>query len=188
MTDDVFSKRGRALEDCFFAKQDEELLNRLRAESENQRIKTQLADVSGIRDDRVLDELVRSGVRPATFAALALAPLALVAWADDLIQSGERSQILRAIEDEGIRPEDPAYRLMSGWLDEKPDDCILQCWKAYIESLRRVYAPDSMDELRDRILGRARRVARAAGGVFRVQAISEREERILKEMESAFSA
>ncbi len=186
MTDDVFAKRAKTLEDAFFAKRDQELLERLRNEDTGKAVKEQLASVSGINDDAVLNHLVAHGVSPAAFAAVSLVPLVLVAWADDFVQVPERKEILNMASKEGIREGDPAYKLLESWMHEKPDDGLLADWKAYIDALKRTFAPPSMEELRDRVISRAQRVARAAGGFYGVTSISDTEKTILAEMDAAF--
>lgn len=188
MIDDIFSQRGRALEEAFFSKRNQDLLQKLRADLEGQERKKQLAEVSGIREDSVLTSLVEAGVTPEAFTAVTLIPLILVAWADDFVDAHERKAILKAAQQEGICEEDAACQLLESWIREKPDDKLLGAWKAYIAALRRTLAPESIEEIKEKIVRRARRVARAAGGILGVATVTKAEQEVISALESAFGA
>jgi hypothetical protein len=186
MTDSIFDQRRKALEETFFAKRDQELLESLRRKLTTAELKKQLAELSGISDDRLLEHLVSAGIGPQTLAALMLVPLIMIAWCDEIVQPDERKLILKAAMEDGIQPSDPAYRLLESWLTEKPDSRLLNDWKAYVAALKQRLAPQTVDELREKIVGRARRIARIAGGFFGWMATTEAEERLIRELEAAF--
>jgi hypothetical protein len=187
MADDSFSERRRALEESFFAKRNQELLDKLRSQVTTDQQKEELKKVSGIQDAATLDHMLSAGIQPETFAALSLAPLVLLAWADDFLDPKERRVILQVAEKEGIRPGDACHLLLQAWLDERPDPRLIKDWKAYITSLKSSLPPDSFASLREEILGRARRVAQAAGGLFSMASVSAVEKSVLTELESAFA-
>ena len=78
----ILGDRGRALEDEFFRKEDQRLIERLRELRDKSVSREALALASGIKNEAILDKLLELGIRPETVAALALVPLAEVAWAD----------------------------------------------------------------------------------------------------------
>ncbi|GIW93181.1 MAG: hypothetical protein KatS3mg110_1222 [Pirellulaceae bacterium] len=186
MTENIFEQRRKALEEAFFAKRNQELLDALRAQLTNEQLKKRLSEISGIQDPQVLEHLVQAGVRPETLMALSLVPLVMVAWADDIVQDGERRIILKAAEQEGLKPQDEAYRLLQAWLDEKPEDRLLQDWRAYVAALRQRVSPETLQALRSRIIGQAKRIARAAGGFYGFLSTTEAEERLIQQLEKAF--
>ncbi len=75
MADDFLGDRKKALEESFFAKENERLLENLRAEKAKLAAKEALAEASQIRDESVLDSLVELGIGPDTWTALSLIPL-----------------------------------------------------------------------------------------------------------------
>ncbi len=186
MTENIFDQRRKALEETFFAKRNQELLDSLRVRLTKEQTKQRLAEVSGIRDPQTLEQLVQAGVRPETLMALSLVPLVMVAWADDIVQNGERRIILKFAQQEGIQPQDEAYRVLELWLEDKPDDRLLEAWKAYIAALRQQLEAAAVEELRRRIIGQARRIARAAGGFYGMLGTTEAEERLIEQLDAAF--
>src|SRR5438105_8011251 len=114
MADELFGDRRKALEEAFFAKQNERVKQQLRAKQEGQARREALAAASGIRDEGVLDQLVALGLGAETLAALSLVPLVEVAWADGTIDAKERAAILAGIEKQGHRAREPRSRASRG--------------------------------------------------------------------------
>ena len=102
MAKDFLDERRKALEDSFFAKQNEKLLESLRRSRADDEKRAELSRVSGILDEKVLDELVRLQIGPETLAALSLVPLVTVAWADGLMEARERKAVLEGAVYEAI--------------------------------------------------------------------------------------
>lgn len=188
MSDDkILKERGRALEEQFFAKHNQDLLNKLRAEGEAESKRTALAAASGVSNDALLEQLIEAGITAESFAALSLAPLVAVAWADGEIQSKERAAAIKAAQQSGIRPQDPAYALLTSWLDHRPDADFLETWKEYAKAFHSSIEPAMSSILQKEILGRARRIAESAGGFLGIGSISAEEKNVLEDLESAFS-
>jgi hypothetical protein len=187
MTDDIFSERRRALEETFFARKNAELLEQLRKKYSQSIEREQLASLSGIHEEAVIDNLLTLGIHPETFAALSIVPLVLLAWSDDFVDPKESHQILKAAEMEGIVPGEPAFELLQGWLNERPNPRLFEDWRAYIQALKSRETPERISELRKHVLGRARRVARAAGGAFGFNKVAAAEQALLDKMEAAFA-
>lgn len=180
---DFLADRRRALEDSFFAKRNQLLLEGLKTEVK----KEQLAQASGITDDTVLETLVEAGFSSETVAALALAPLVAVAWADGKLEDGERAALLKASSDEGIADDSTARELLENWLKEAPDKNLVPAWKGFVAAATAdITTPAAVAAFRDKVLGRARKVAQSAGGILGVGSISPSEQQVLKDLESAF--
>lgn len=179
--------RRKALEDQFFQRENERLVDEMRKRDEKQSSKEALAEASGIQDDRVLDHLVSAGIRAETLAALALVPLVEVAWADGSMDRRERRAILSAAHDSGMKESGTAYRLLEGWLNDRPRPHLLETWKEYVGSLGEHMTADTRFALMDQILGRARTVAEAAGGFLGLGSrVSSEEQAVLDQLEQAF--
>jgi hypothetical protein len=80
---ETFVASGRSLEDSFSMAQDRELLASRAKLTKMAETKEALADVSGIKDQAVLQKLVDINVRPETLAALSAIPLV----GDDLLST-----------------------------------------------------------------------------------------------------
>ncbi len=179
---DQLAKRGRALETAFFARRDNELLAALRQKLDAEA----LGELTGIQNVEVLGSLNELGVSGETMAALGLAPLVEVAWADGRIDSEEKDAVLTAAHASGIKPGSAPYTLLLEWLDSQPGPELRQGWKEYIADLATSMDAESMETLRTSLVGRAEAVAQAAGGILGIQAISTLEREVLADLESAF--
>jgi hypothetical protein len=187
MSTQSLEDRGRALEDEFFHKEEQKKLAQMKQKLAAQESREELKKVSGMTDDAVLDKLAGLGLRANTVAALSLVPLIAVAWADGSIQDQERLAILEAAEKKGLGKGTPGHDLLTGWLSRKPDDSLFDTWHAYISALAAQLTDDQIRKLRGEIVGFAKLVAGASGGVLGIGKISGKEEKVLQRIESAFA-
>jgi hypothetical protein len=187
MDDRILHERERALENAFFARQEEALLQRLREKDRMASRRAALAAASGITDDTVLDALAGLDLAPGSVAALALVPLVLVAWADGSLDAREAAAVRDAARESGLDANAEAAQLLDGWLSAPPGTQIEAAWRAYAGSVAASLAPEARAALKTQTLGRARRVAEAAGGVLGLgRKVSEAEERVLARLAEAF--
>ena len=135
---------------------------------------------------KLVEGLTRLGIGADTLAALTLIPLVQVAWADGHMDEREKRAILAAAESSGIDPESPSFGLLRVWLERPPDPGLDELWRSYIEAVSGALSVEARLRLRSAILGRARDVATAAGGVMGLGAISRSEEQVLSRLEAAF--
>ncbi len=187
MANDSIQQRGKALEDSFFRAKDKQLLDDLRAEFKTQQKRVDLAKACGLEDEFILEQLMQQGAECETMAALSLVPLVAVAWADGTMQSQERAAILEAAAAEGIADDSATHKLIASWLDESPSDELFTAWRSFAGALAESLDKDSAAAVRDKTIGRARRVAEAAGGILGMgNKISSAEAQVLEDLESAF--
>lgn len=189
MSDHGFADRRAALEEAFFAKQNSELLQRLRARDQQASDEGALAAASGISDPAVLKRLLGLGIGPATVAALTLVPLVLVAWADGAMSKEEQSAILSAAHKQGVQPGGPGHKLLEHWMVEAPGVHVAEAWKSYIASLTTAMPEAERHGLRDAVIGQAEKVADAAGGFLGLgvgNRVSTAERAVLHELSAAF--
>jgi hypothetical protein len=188
MGDHVLGDRERALEDAFFARQERELLEKLRDADRTRSHAEAIAAASGIRDEAVLRQITALGLGAETVAALALVPLALVAWADGSLDSKERAAVMDAAREGGVASGSEAARLLDTWLATPPGAELKAAWRGYAAALSANLDDAARATLRRETVGRARRVAEAAGGVLGLgRKVSEAEERVLNELDAAFA-
>jgi hypothetical protein len=145
----------------------------------------ELSLASGITDRAVLRLLADLEVSSSVVAALALVPLVEVAWADGELAPEERAAVLRASEEQGIRPGSRAHGLLASWMERPPTQGLFEAWQAYIEAVLEPLLPDERERLCTDLAGRARDVARAAGQRGEPGGISAEEERALERLETA---
>lgn len=187
MDNDIFTERRRALEEGFFREYNQALLDRMRAEVEREHALAALGEQTGVTDPRVLQELLDQGLSVATLAAVWLAPLAVVAWADGRLEAPERELILKDAAEAGLAEGTAGRVLLESWLVAPPEPALFQAWEDYVRELARRVGPDARAVMESRTLDRARAVAEATGGYFGLgDRVSREEHAVLDRIAAAF--
>lgn len=180
---DFLDERRNSLEEAFFARHNQKLLEKLRAKTAADELSKALGEASGIHDPAVIERLITAGISAETAAAVALVPLIAVAWVDGKIDPPERRSILEAAEKKGLQAGTPSRELLESWLAEAPPPELFAAWKSYVETLRSVLGEEAAAALKEEILGRAKEVAQSSGGVLGFGSVSFSESKKLEEIE-----
>lgn len=188
MPDDALKERGNSLEEEFFRKQNAELVEKLRSTHARDEARSQMIAASGIQDPALLDQLVEHGVTPATFAALTLAPLVAVAWADRRLDDKEKGAVLQEAASSGLNVGSPEYGLLENWLAAEPPPSLMAAWTGYAKEISASLEAEQRREFREALLGRANAVANAAGGFAGRGKTSPEERRVLDAIGAALGA
>ncbi len=183
---DAFHERERALEESFFHARNQELLAELKKKLTADNAKQAIREICQIEDEAVLDKLAATGIGGESFAAMSLAPLVLVAWADGKIDEEERRAVISAANSEGI--DTLSLELLEDWLSQQPGPVLKEAWIGYIGVLADQLSPGELRSLKSSVMGRAEKVAKAAGGVLGLDRISTSEHAMLKELGAAFTS
>ena len=184
---DTLEDRGRALENQFFDKENKDKLAAMKNKLDAQTSREELRKASGMSDDAVLDKLVTLGLKANTIAALSLVPLIAVAWADGSIQDNERTAILQGAHGKGLEQGTDGYELLQTWLAKRPSEDLFSAWESYIKALASQLNDEQNRLLKNQIVGFAKMVAAAAGGILGFGKVSGAEEKILERIEAAFA-
>ena len=176
------------LEQEFFYREDQKLIQKLREMRQMQETREALAQVSGIRNEAILSRLIELQVRPETLAALTLVPLIEVAWADGKLDEKERNAVLKATDDLGSTGRVIDRVLLEEWLKKKPDAKLMNAWSVYMQGLCHELEAGQIKLLKEELVDHARQIAKASGGILGLtQKISPQEEAVLSRIEKAFS-
>ena len=186
MSEVTLQDRERALENQFFDRENKEKLAAMKHKLEENATKDELRRASGMSDDAVLEQLVGLGLRANTIAALSLVPLIQVAWADGEIQDNERVAILQGAHGKGLEEGTDGYALLQTWLHHAPGPALFHAWEAYIKALASQLNDEQNRLLKTQIVGFAKMVATAAGGILGFGKVSASEEAVLTQIEAAF--
>lgn len=186
MSEVTLEERGRALENQFYEKENQQKLAAMKEKLESQKTREELRKASGMSDDAVLDKLVALGLKANTIAALSLVPLIAVAWADGTIQDNERNAILQGAHGKGLEQGTDGYELLQTWLSKRPDDSLFEAWESYIKALAAQLNDEQNRLLKNQIVGFAKMVATSAGGILGFGKVSGSEEKVLNRIETAF--
>lgn len=187
MSTDALHSNRRRLEDEFFLREAEEKVAALRAKLARTATRDEIQRASGITNDEILDKLAELKIEAHTLAALALVPLVEVAWANGVVEPGERKAILEEMDKADVPDGSPSFALLEQWLGRRPGPRMLEAWTTYTQGLCESLDESEIAELKAGVLGRARRVAEASGGFLGLgNKISPEEETMLGVLEKAF--
>jgi len=179
--------QGKTLEDLFFLKQDKKLIEDLHRIEKMKETKKDLSEVSGITNEEILQKLVDLNIRPEIVATLALVPLVEVAWADGKVDEEEKTAVLEAAAESFVSKDSPDFDLLRQWMEHKPNQKLLEAWKHYIKGLCGQLTQHQRNALKKDLIGHARQVAEATGGLLGFgNKISKAEQEMLNKLESAF--
>ena len=169
-------RRGRGLEEGYFAKTERERIERLRAERKRTEARRRLGRKSGL-DVESVDFLLDVGIRAETLPALDWIPLVEVAWSDGAADLAEKGVLLDAAEEDRIAFEHPAHSLLRNWIEKRPGPALFDAWELHVSLAART------PKQREQILGRAREVAQASGGLLGIGKVSGAESEVLETIE-----
>ena len=179
-------ERGKALEEAFFAAKNRELLAAVREELDASEQRSALKEATGIVEDDMLDRILALGINSESLAALSIAPLVLVAWADGEVSEKELQAISSGAESSGISKSSVAGKLLEGWLAEQPGDALMSVWQEYTKAICEKLQAGDRVKLGEQVVGRSRTVASAAGGFLGLGSISAKEQQVLDALQAAF--
>lgn len=187
MLTDSFKEREQALENEFFYRVDKRLQEELRKSLHDQANKVALAQASGL-DESLVEELVKQGYSSESLAAIALAPLVLIAWADQTVDAKERKAVLQIAITKHLEDNSPASQLINRWLDSEPSPELFLTWKHYTIAICQKLSSEAKETLRAEILKHATDVAKSSGSILGFGRISKAEQAVLDKIEQAFDS
>jgi hypothetical protein len=185
---DAFADRGRALEEEYFRKREQQLVEKLRRRAAAEATRQHLSEQTAVADEEILRDLQDLGYTPETVSLLHLVPLVQMAWAEGGVSDREGELIVEAARARGIEAGTPADAQLAEWLTTRPSEQLfernLRVIRAILES-----RPDAERQAgRGDLLSTATAIAEASGGVLGFRAVSPEERallaRISQELES----
>jgi len=118
------------------------------------------------------------GLRQASAPVLALLPLIEVAWADGVVQQGERDLILSIARYQFDFPDD-AVDMLDAWLSFRPRSEYLEKGRRVLRALSDNKEVDVSIKSLDKVLGFCNEVAEASGGLLGFGRVDHREREAL---------
>jgi hypothetical protein len=119
---DKFAQREHWLEEEYFGRKNQELIQKLRERREREDDRRKMAEMLGVDDQDVLEALQDLGYSSETINLLHIVPLVEVAWAEGGVADRERKMIFKIAEARGIQPDSVAHEMLSHWLENKPSE------------------------------------------------------------------
>lgn len=180
------SEKMNDLVEQFFFKENKKLEEKYRAMQQMKKTKEDLAAVSGIDDDLVLEKFIALDLRPETLASISMVPLIEIAWADGNLDPKEKDAILNAVGKFGWIPDSLNYELLNQWLMNKPSTSLLTAWKHYVDALCHKMTNEEVAHFKKEIMEHVTSVAEAAGGFLGIGKISAEERNMISQLENTF--
>ena len=185
---DAFERRRRSFEAEYFSRKEAHLVNKLKQVFEKKIEKEAVRKATGIKNERLLDNLVTVNVSGDLMAAFNLLPLVEVAWADGAVDEREVRALMTALEQQGILPDTPAHSRMEFAIKHGPDPEAKKLWYLYAGELKNTLSARELAEFRQDILDTARTVANVSGGLLNIAfTVSPNEQRVLDAVEKALT-
>lgn len=187
MPRNAFDKRASALEDEFFHRVDQKLIERLHQQHDREVDEDALTIATGISDRNLLDELINLKITSKSLIAFSLFPVIYVAWADGHVEVAERKNVLEAARRLGVIPESAAFELLESWLSTKPSAELFRAWVDFIHALRPTLSVKGFRELHEGVIERSREVAGAAGGILGIHKAAQSEQAAIEKLHTVFA-
>jgi ADP-ribose pyrophosphatase YjhB (NUDIX family) len=176
---DVFAERGRSLEDEYFRKREQELIEKMRQRAEDEAARRRLAERTGVADDEILRDLQALGYSHETVMLLHLVPLVMVAWGEGSVSDHERALIVQAARSRGIEAGSPADAQLASWLAHRPSEDFFDKTLRAIAAMLNARPADERDATQRDLLSYCTAIASASGGILGFGKVSEEERQLL---------
>jgi hypothetical protein len=139
-----------------------------------------------MEDANVLRMLAELGMDDMSYRALAVLPLVQVAWADGEVQPAEQALIL-STADERFKVGEEGRRLVDNWLRFAPSESYVKRGRIALATLVEKEADHGLGaDVVTEVVELSRQVAKAAGGLFGLGAVSRQESAALEAIDTGF--
>ncbi len=182
----MLEKDARRREDEYFAKKDQELIEKLRRTAAAERAKRDMGATVGLDDPEIIQELHTLGFTTDTVVLLPFIPLVQIAWAEGGVSDAERQLIVKLARSRGIVEGSAADHQLSTWLASRPDAQMFTQATRLIRAVLASPAPTSLTA--DDLVTYCERIAAASGGVFGMKRISAEERTLISKIASELKA
>jgi ATPase inhibitor IATP len=181
---DAFADRGRALEEEYFRKREQELIEKLRRRAAAEAQLHRLGEQAGVADEEILQDLRDLGYTPETVMLLHLVPLVQMAWAEGGVSDRERALIVEAARARGVEAGSPADRQLAEWLTSRPSEQLFERTLRAIHAFLQARPAEEREASRRELLSLSTAIASASGGVLGFGAVSAEERALLARLSS----
>ncbi|WP_146523827.1 hypothetical protein [Stieleria varia] len=173
------SSASELLQQKYFHDVEEMIASRLHAETESDAGRRELVRSTGIKDQRLIQELVDLGITSEGLIALRLLPLVMVAWAENRVDPKEHASIMEIAGQVGITDSSVAYILLERWLQHLPPAETVDAWKRLMHETTQTMSPQACKKLIHRMEVQMTQVAKSTGGIFGLGKVSKKEQQMI---------
>jgi hypothetical protein len=176
---DAFGTRKKALEEEYFRKREQELIEKLQRRAQEAAGRQRLAERTGVADQEILKDLQDLGYTPETVMLLHLIPLVQMAWAEGGVSDRERALIVEAARARGILADSEADRELAKWLGQRPSDDFFERTLRAVAAMLQAVPPEEGEAGRRNLLSYSSAIASASGGILGFGKVSPEELQVL---------
>jgi hypothetical protein len=163
---DALEKRRRISEETYFAREEQELIEKLRRKAELTAEHKEIGEAAGLADDELIADLMKFGFKRETISLLHLVPLIQLAWASDSVSSRERAAIVEAARSRGVVVGTMADAQLTAWLDVRPTDEFFESATRAIRGFLTALSAEEWEAGVTDIVACCTAVAKVSGGVL----------------------
>ena len=180
---DAFNDMRKAHETEYFRKQEQELIERMRAHAAAEAERADISAATGVVDENVLKTLQELGFTRETVPLLHIVPLAHVAWSDGEMSARERELILEIAASRGVAEGSEGHKKLTAWLETRPSEDFFAkaLMAAGVMAKTYVDGPTPAD-----LVEYCMRVADASGGIMGFKRISKAERDLIARIAGEF--
>ena len=185
--DPDFKKRSRLSEDEYFARRDREMIETQRRKEADAAELHRLGQALGLSDEELLARLRAAGLGPSHVAIVRVLPALEVAWSDGAVgkAEGELVKDLLRLHSDGQQPSPEAIAMLDDFLLARPPDRLFEGARRAAHVAVTTAGEGKGRDLATRLVGEARAVAEAAGGMLGLGTVSTPERRALEALAAA---
>ena len=184
----IDDKRKRDLEEDYFRKQDQELIEKMRRAAAAERSREQLGARIGVSDPALLKEIEQLGFTADTLSLLPLVPVLQVAWAEGGVSAAERSLIVDLARRRGIAEGSAADAQLADWLTTRPPQSVFAGATRLINAMFAAGSEDTRGLTPDDLVNYCESIAAASGGMLGLARVSREERAALAQIQAALKA
>jgi len=184
---DGLAKRGRGLEEAYFHKREQELIEKLRRRGEEAAARRQLGERAGVADEEILKDLQALGYTPETVMLLHLVPLVQMAWAEGSVSDQERALIVEAARSRGVAEGSEADRQLAKWLATRPSEEVFDTTLRAIGAILQAGPAGERDASQRDLLSYCTAIASASGGILGFGKVTDQERQVLDRISQEFA-
>jgi hypothetical protein len=184
---DAFENRRLGLEEEYFRSRDSELVGKLKKVFHCP-MSAEAFKAAGVKDDAVVERLLKANLRGEMLVAFKLYPLVEIAWADGGVDAAERKAVVDAAVSSGVPRDAETIKRLEEWLARGPNEDMRAVWKMYAGELKKSLSAAELATFRHDLQVYAKRVAEASGGIMGMAwQISASEQKVLNELAALLS-
>jgi hypothetical protein len=177
---DKFAEREHWLEEEYFGKKNQELIDKLRQKRAREADRQKMSEMMGVNDQEVLEALQDLGYTSETIQLLHIVPLVEVAWTEGGVADREREMIYKIAQARGVQPDSVAHELLSHWLENKPSERFFENSLRAIRVVLDLLPEDQRQASRKDLITYCNQIASAvSSGIFGPGKIQDEERELI---------